>query len=99
MTALVEGEPNDGAVAIAAITSCTNTSDPRLLIAAGLVARKACAFGLRPPRWGGDLDGARIAHSGAVFETRGTSGRSLGYRFRHRRIRLHYLHRELGPNY
>lgn len=48
---LVEGEPNDGAVAIAAITSCTNTSDPRLLIAAGLVARKARAFGLRPPRW------------------------------------------------
>jgi aconitate hydratase len=51
ITPLVEGEPNDGAVAIAAITSCTNTSDPRLLIAAGLVARKACAFGLRPPRW------------------------------------------------
>lgn len=51
IAALVEGEPNDGAVAIAAITSCTNTSDPRLLIAAGLVARKARAFGLRPPRW------------------------------------------------
>lgn len=44
-------EPNDGAVAIAAITSCTNTSDPRLLIAAGLLARKAAAFGLRPPHW------------------------------------------------
>ncbi|MQW61679.1 aconitate hydratase AcnA [Sinorhizobium meliloti] len=51
IAALVEGEPNDGAVAIAAITSCTNTSDPRLLIAAGLVARKARAFGLRPPGW------------------------------------------------
>jgi aconitate hydratase len=38
-------------VAIAAITSCTNTSDPRLLIAAGLVARKARAFGLAPPPW------------------------------------------------
>lgn len=47
----VEGQPNDGAVAIAAITSCTNTSDPRLLIAAGLLARKANAFGLRPPHW------------------------------------------------
>jgi aconitate hydratase len=43
--------PEDGAVAIAAITSCTNTSDPRLLIAAGLLARKARAFGLKPPRW------------------------------------------------
>lgn len=47
----VEGAPNDGAVAIAAITSCTNTSDPRLLVAAGLLARKAAAFGLRPPEW------------------------------------------------
>ncbi|MDF3606696.1 aconitate hydratase AcnA [Paracoccus sp. DMF-8] len=47
----VEGGPNDGAVAIAAITSCTNTSDPRLLVAAGLLARKARQFGLRPPAW------------------------------------------------
>lgn len=48
---VVEGQPNDGAVAIAAITSCTNTSDPRLMIAAGLLARKANAYGLRPPHW------------------------------------------------
>ncbi|NKX52477.1 aconitate hydratase AcnA, partial [Arthrobacter deserti] len=34
-------------VALAAITSCTNTTDPRLLIAAGLVAGKARALGLR----------------------------------------------------
>jgi aconitate hydratase len=38
-------------VAIAAITSCTNTSDPRQLIAAGLVARKARALGLAVPAW------------------------------------------------
>ena len=38
-------------VGIAAITSCTNTSDPRLLIAAGLVARKARGLGLTPPAW------------------------------------------------
>ena len=38
-------------VAVAAITSCTNTSDPALLIAAGLVARKARARGLKPPPW------------------------------------------------
>jgi aconitate hydratase len=38
-------------VAIAAITSCTNTSDPRLTIAAGLLARKARALGLKPPSW------------------------------------------------
>ena len=38
-------------VAIAAITSCTNTSDPRLLVAAGLVARKARAAGIKVPAW------------------------------------------------
>src|SRR6185436_19534562 len=38
-------------VAIAAITSCTNTSDPRLLIAAGLVARKARALGMKVAPW------------------------------------------------
>jgi aconitate hydratase len=38
-------------VAIAAITSCTNTSDPALLIAAGLLARKARALGLKVPSW------------------------------------------------
>ena len=38
-------------VAIAAITSCTNTSDPRLLMAAGLLARNARRAGLRVPAW------------------------------------------------
>ncbi|MES2261353.1 MAG: aconitate hydratase AcnA [Pseudomonadota bacterium] len=38
-------------VAIAAITSCTNTSDPALLIAAGLVARRARALGLKVAPW------------------------------------------------
>lgn len=41
----------DGAIAIAAITSCTNTSDQRLLAAAGLVARNARRLGLSPPAW------------------------------------------------
>ena len=36
---------------IAAITSCTNTSNPSVLVAAGLVARKAHAKGLRPKPW------------------------------------------------
>jgi aconitate hydratase len=41
----------DGDVVIAAITSCTNTSNPGVLVAAGLVAKKANAFGLRPKPW------------------------------------------------
>ncbi|WP_449192980.1 Fe/S-dependent 2-methylisocitrate dehydratase AcnD [Thauera sp.] len=41
----------DGAVIIAAITSCTNTSNPRNLIAAGLLARKARRLGLKRKPW------------------------------------------------
>ena len=41
----------DGDVVIAAITSCTNTSNPSVLVAAGLVARKAHALGLKPKPW------------------------------------------------
>ncbi len=41
----------DGDVVIAAITSCTNTSNPSVLVAAGLVARKARALGLKPKPW------------------------------------------------
>ena len=40
-----------GDVVIAAITSCTNTSNPSVMIAAGLVARKAYAKGLKPKPW------------------------------------------------
>jgi 2-methylcitrate dehydratase (2-methyl-trans-aconitate forming) len=39
-----EGLMPDGAVIIAAITSCTNTSNPRNVVAAGLVAKKANAW-------------------------------------------------------
>src|SRR3546814_994025 len=41
----------DGAVIIAAITSCTNTSNPRNVIAAGLLARNANARGLSRKPW------------------------------------------------
>ncbi|MBN8843032.1 MAG: aconitate hydratase AcnA [Sphingomonadales bacterium] len=50
----VEGKDfdiGDGDVTIAAITSCTNTSNPGVLVAAGLVAKKADAFGLKPKPW------------------------------------------------
>ncbi|MFL6751080.1 MAG: aconitate hydratase AcnA, partial [Sphingomicrobium sp.] len=44
-------EVGNGDVMIAAITSCTNTSNPSVLVAAGLVARKAHALGLAPKPW------------------------------------------------
>jgi aconitate hydratase len=46
-----EGKMPDGAVIIAAITSCTNTSNPRNVIAAGLLARNANAKGLTRKPW------------------------------------------------
>jgi aconitate hydratase len=45
------GELRDGAVVIAAITSCTNTSNPSVLVAAGLLAKKAVEKGLATQPW------------------------------------------------
>jgi len=47
----VEHTLDDGAVVIASITSCTNTSNPSVMIAAGLVARKAAALGINVKPW------------------------------------------------
>ena len=44
-------ELTNGDVAIASITSCTNTSNPSVMIAAGLIARNAVAKGLKPKPW------------------------------------------------
>ncbi|NNG23756.1 Fe/S-dependent 2-methylisocitrate dehydratase AcnD [Telluria aromaticivorans] len=54
ISGVVENEPGlmpDGAVIIAAITSCTNTSNPRNMIAAGLIARNANRLGLQRKPW------------------------------------------------
>ncbi|MBI6629107.1 aconitate hydratase AcnA [Pontibaca salina] len=42
---------HDGSIVIASITSCTNTSNPYVMIGAGLVARKAREMGLKPKPW------------------------------------------------
>ena len=44
-------ELTDGSVVIAAITSCTNTSNPAVMLGAGLLARNAVARGLKPAPW------------------------------------------------
>src|SRR3954468_5667898 len=46
----VKGKLKDGSVVIAAITSCTNTSNPGVMLAAGLLAKKAVEKGLKVPR-------------------------------------------------
>ena len=44
-------EIGDGTIVVAAITSCTNTSNPSVMVGAGLMARKACALGLQVQPW------------------------------------------------
>jgi aconitate hydratase len=51
---VIDNQPvtlSDGAVVIAAITSCTNTSNPSVMVGAGLVAKKAVELGLRVKPW------------------------------------------------
>ncbi len=42
---------NDGTIVIAAITSCTNTSNPSVMVGAGLMAKKACELGMEVMPW------------------------------------------------
>jgi aconitate hydratase len=54
VTATLDGQPielHDGSVVIAAITSCTNTSNPSVMIGAGLLAKKAAERGLTSKPW------------------------------------------------
>ena len=90
-------ELRDGAVMIAAITSCTNTSNPYVLMAAGLLARNAAklrpqgqALGQDQPR-AGLARRHRLPHEGRVVRP------SRIDRLQRRRLRLHDLHRQLGP--
>ncbi|QGZ64255.1 aconitate hydratase AcnA [Paraburkholderia acidisoli] len=73
-------------VAIAAITSCTNTSDPALLIAAGLVARKAREKGLTVPAWiktslapGSPAAAAYLARAGLIDDLSAVGFDIVGY--------------------
>ena len=50
----IAGEPYElthGAIAIAAVTSCTTATDPRMMLACGLLAKKAAVLGLKPKPW------------------------------------------------
>jgi len=54
VTTTIKGQEvsiDNGAVVIAAITSCTNTSNPSVMLGAGLVAKKAAALGLKSAPW------------------------------------------------
>jgi len=77
---------NDGDVVIAAITSCTNTSNPSVMMAAGIVARKAVAKGLKPKAWvktslapGSRVVTEYLAHSGLLSDLESVGFNVVGY--------------------
>ena len=86
-----------GDVVIAAITSCTNTSNPSVMIAAGLVARNAVAKGLSVKPW----VKTSLAPGSQVVAGLSQGSRSAEVarqaRLQHRRLRLHDLHRQFRP--
>ena len=86
---------SNGDVVIAAITSCTNTSNPDVMVAAGLVARKARELGLQRKPWvksslapGSKVVTEYLTESGLLTDLEGS-------RLRDRRVRVHHLHRKL----
>ena len=84
-----------GAVVIAAITSCTNTSNPSVMVAAGLVAKRAVELGLTREALGEDV--ARPGQPGRhrLPRARRTGRAARRARLLPRRLRLHDLHRQL----
>ncbi|CAL1519788.1 aconitate hydratase AcnA [Chitinophaga sp. MM2321] len=77
---------SDGAIAIAAITSCTNTSNPSVMIGAGLVARKAISRGLNVKPWvktslapGSRVVTEYLKRSGLLYELEALRFHTVGY--------------------
>jgi aconitate hydratase len=73
-------------VVIAAITSCTNTSNPSVMVAAGLVAKKAAALGLKPKPWvktslapGSRVVTEYLRHAGLLEELNKVGFNVVGY--------------------
>ena len=86
-----------GAVVIASITSCTNTSNPSVMLAAGLLAKAAVEKGLQPQAVREDEPWSRLARGGRLFRA-GRADEAAGAAWlSHRRLRLHHLHRQQRP--
>ena len=90
-------ELDHGHVVIAAITSCTNTSNPSVMVGAGILARNALARGLRSQAVGQDLARARLEGRHRVPRPRRADRAARAARLQPRRLRLHDLHRQLRP--
>ena len=87
----------DGSVVIASITSCTNTSNPALMLMAGLLARNALALGLKPPRWVQDQYGPGLPGRDGLPGRGRIAGADGSPGFRHGGLWLCHLHRQQWP--
>ena len=87
----------DGDVVIAAITSCTNTSNPQVMVAAGLVAKKAVERGLRSKPWVKTSLAPGLARRDRLPRAGRPDRAAAAARLLPRRLRLHDLHRQLRP--
>ena len=85
---------HDGAVVIAAITSCTNTSNPSVMIGAGLLAKKAVERGLETQPWvkSSLAPGSRVVTD--YLEGSGLLPYLDAAPVQRGRVRLHDLHRQ-----
>ena len=85
-----------GSVVIAAITSCTNTSNPSVMIAAGLLAKKAVERGLSVPPWVKTslAPGSRVVTD--YYEKSGSAAVSRKAALQRGGLRLHHVHRQFG---
>ena len=88
---------HDGAVVIAAITSCTNTSNPSVMIGAGLVAKKAVERGLMTKPWVKTSLAPGLARRDRLPRGLGPPALSRPAPVPYRRLRLHHVHREQRP--
>ncbi len=85
-----------GSVVLAAITSCTNTSNPYVLVGAGLVAKKAVEKGLKRPAWvktslaPGSKVVTEYLNAAGLHDLSGPAWLQSGW------LWLHHLHRQLG---
>ena len=82
---------------IAAITSCTNTSNPSVMIGAALLAKKAVERGLTAQAVGQDHAGPRVQGRHGLLRAGRPDAVPRQARLQPRRLRLHDLHRQLRP--
>ena len=90
----VETQLEHGSVVIAAITSCTNTSNPSVMIGAGLVAKKAVEHGPHEEAVGQDQPRPRVEGGDRLSQEVGPRHLPRSARVQSGRVRLHHVHRQ-----